>query len=241
VAGADVVKRKIILADDHPLLRESVAAYIDDRVPDRLDVVAQVGDGAALVESVKKFDPDVVLVDIGMPRLDGISAVRQLKSIKPGLIALVFSMFEDQAHVVEAIRAGADDYLFKKEATVEAVVGAILRAVGDRPPPRDLLRDRLLQAVRRADQDKLDMGLTRLTGMELEVLKQVAHRGRSMKEIAEVLSGEGSSLSEHTVRKHLEHVYEKLGAQGQAHAVCLAVKYGFISPDEAEPNTSSLG
>ena len=82
---------------------------------------------------------------------------------------------------------------------------------------------------------KLDLGISRLTGMELEVLKLVAHRGFSMKQIAGELSSPEKSITEHAVRKHLEHIYEKLQAENQAHAVCLAIKAGLIVADEAIP------
>jgi DNA-binding NarL/FixJ family response regulator len=84
-----------------------------------LKVVAQAGDGLEVVEAVQKHKPDLVFLDIQMPRMDGLSALRRIKENQPDILALVFSMYEDEAHVVEAIRAGADDYLFKNKATTE--------------------------------------------------------------------------------------------------------------------------
>lgn len=227
---------RIILADDHPLMRESIATYIEDHFQDQLKVVAQAGDGVAAIEAVERHNPDLALIDLGMPRLDGVSAVRKIKALKPGVQVVVFSMYEDQSHVVESIRAGADDYLFKKDATAAAVVGHLLRILGGSLPPQDTLRRRLFQAVRGANDDEVDTGFTKLTGAELEVIKLAAHRGFTMKEIAEHLGEKGGGPSENTVRKHLEHIYEKLGARGQTHAVCLAIKYGLITADGAEPD-----
>jgi DNA-binding NarL/FixJ family response regulator len=225
---------KIVLTDDHPAMRESIADAILDRHADRLEVVAQAGDGMAAIEQVKKHRPDLIVLDIGLPRLDGIQALREIKRISKDTVVVVVSMYDDQAHVVEAIRAGADDYLFKHEALPEDIVKHVLAAL-DKASGSDRLHEKLFTALRDIDEDKLNLGVTKLTAAELEVLKLAAHRGHSMKEIARVLSGEERALSELTVRKHFEHIYDKLGAQSQAHAVCLAVKHGFISCDAAEP------
>lgn len=229
---------RIILADDHPLMRESIAAYIADHCKDQMKVVSQANDGIAAIEAVQRHNPDLALIDLAMPRLDGVSAIRKMKALKPDLVVVVFSMHEDQAHVVEAIRAGADDYLFKKDATAAMVAGHLIRILGGSVSPQDTLRRRLFQAVQRADNDDVQRGFTQLTGAELEVLKLVAHQGLSMKEVAEFLGEKGHELSENTVRKHLEHIYKKLGARGQTHAACLAIKYGLISADPAEPDLS---
>lgn len=227
---------RVILADDHPLLRESIATYIEDNAKDQISVVAQVGDGQSAVDMVAKHKPDLVLLDIHMPRLDGISALRLIKQASPDTLVLMLSMYEDQAHVVEAIRAGADDYLFKKNATSAHITNHMLSALGGELPVQDAMHKSLFQAIRGGQEGSMDTGLSKLTGAELEVLRRVAHKGLSMKEIAEELGGKEGKLSEHTVRKHLEHIYEKLGASGQAHAVALAIKLGFISAEDAEPS-----
>lgn len=121
---------RIILADDHPLIRKGIASFINDEFKDQMEVVAEAGDGVAAIEAVERTNPDLALVDLGMPRLDGVSAIRKIKALKPGVQVVVFSMYEDQSHVVEAIRAGADDYLFKKDATAADVVGHLLRIFG---------------------------------------------------------------------------------------------------------------
>jgi DNA-binding NarL/FixJ family response regulator len=227
---------RIVLADDHPVTRQSLAAYVVDQCRTQLKVVAQASDGVEAVEAVEKHRPDLVFVDIQMPRLDGLAAIRRMKEIKPDILALVFSMYEDEAHVVEAIRAGADDYLFKNKATAEQAVGQILRALGGQLPARDDLHKKLIEVIRGADADKLGYGFTRLTGAELTILKRVAHFGESMKEVAAQLGGKEGRLSENTVRKHLEHIYDKLGARNQAHAVCLAIQMRLISAEGARPD-----
>lgn len=229
---------RIIIADDHPLMRKGISSYINDHFKDQIKVVAEAGDGLAAIEAVERHDPDLALLDLGMPRLDGVSAIRKIKTLKPGIQVVVFSMYEDQSHVVEAIRAGADDYLFKKDATADVVVAHLLRILGGALPAQDTLRRRLFQAVRGVNDADVDSGFTKLTGAELEVLKLAAHLGYTMKEIAEHLGEKGGGPTESTIRKHLEHIYEKLGARGQTHAACLAIKYGLISADGADPDTS---
>jgi two-component system, NarL family, response regulator len=219
---------RIVLADDHPAIRESIAAAIQDNHADRLEVVAQAGDGVSALEEVRRHKPDLVVLDIGLPRMDGTQVLREIKRFNLETLVLVFSMYEDQAHVVEAIRCGADDYLFKQEARPGDVALHILRAL-----EKDRLHERLFSALRRMDPDRLDLGLAELTPAELDVLKWAAHRGYSMKEIARAHGG----VSELTVRKHFERIYAKLGARNQAHAVSLAVKYGLIDPDLAEPKS----
>jgi two-component system nitrate/nitrite response regulator NarL len=227
---------RIVLADDHPVMRQSIVAYIADYCRTQLKVVAQASDGLEALEAVTKHKPDLVFIDIQMPRMDGLTAVRRMKEIQPDLLALVFSMYEDEAHVVEAIRAGADDYLFKNKATTEQAVGQILRALGGPLPNRNDLHDKLIELIRGADVEKLGYGFARLTGAELAILKRVAYFGESMKEVATRLGGEEERLSENTVRKHLEHIYDKLGARNQAHAVCLAIQMRVISSDGARPD-----
>jgi two-component system NarL family response regulator len=227
---------RIALADDHPALRESVAAAVEAFHRDAMEVVAQAGDGVAALEQARRLRPDLLVLDLGMPRLGGLEALREIKRSCPETMVLVFSMYDDQAHVVEAIRAGADDYLFKAQARPADVANHIRRALEKRLAAQDGLHERLLSAIRQMNPDDVARGVIRLTGAELEILREAAHHGRSMKEIAQTLSGPDRTLSEHTVRKHLEHAYEKLGARSQAHAVCLAVKYGIISSEPAEPS-----
>lgn len=228
----------LLLVDDHPLMRESLVTHIQDHCKDQLKVVAQAGDGMAAIEAVKKHRPTVALVDIGLPLMDGITAMREMKKIHPALVVVVFSTFEDQAHVVGAIRAGADDYLFKKDASAAEVVANILRAVGGSAPAANTLQNRLLLAIRGVEPEKLELGFTPLTGAELEVLKLAANHGYSMKEIAQTLGGKQRALSENTIRKHLTHIYEKLGARNQSHAVALAIKLGLITAQDAAPADS---
>jgi len=226
-------KHKIILADDHPFMLEAIVSRIEDHFQDRLEVVARATDGLMAVQEVKKHSPDLILMDLGMPRMDGIQAIREIRKFREDMIVLVFSMYDDQAHILQAIQAGADDYLFKKEASGKDIVNHILRALGGELG-QDRLRRTVFSALRDTDEENLNAGITKLTGMELEIIRLAAHKGLSMKEIAGALEGKERKISENTIKNHLNHIYEKLGARNQAHAVSLAVKYSLIDPEETE-------
>lgn len=226
---------RVVIADDHPAMREAVADALADLPGRRVTVVGQAADGREAVSLVEQLTPDALVLDLGLPRMDGLAVLQRVKTLTPAPFVLVLSMYEDQAHVVAAVRAGADDYLFKHEARPQAVAQRLLDALERPAASGDLLRDRVFSALRETEADHIRWGVSRLTPAELEVLSLAAQRGLSMKEIATVLSRSGRPLTEPTVRKHFEHIYEKLGASSQAHAVALAIKHGFIRPDEATP------
>lgn len=227
---------RVVLADDHPLLRESIATFIEDHVPARLRVVAQAADGLGAVEAVQKHDPHLVLLDLSMPRLDGLGAIGRIKALRPGIRILVLSSFDDQAHVLDAIRAGADDYLFKKYATAEVVVANLLRALGEKPPSQDGPFKKLIESVRGAGWSSADgIAAGTLTGLEVEILKCLAYEGLTAAETIERLRKSGAEISEEALSQRLNAVLEKLGARSAAHAVCLAVRQNILSADEARP------
>lgn len=224
---------RVVLADDHPLLRESIATFIEDHAADRLQVVAQAADGLGALEAVQKHEPHLVLLDLSMPRLGGLEAIGRLRALGKPLLILVLSSYDDQAHILDAIRAGADDYLFKKYATAEVVVGNILRALGERPLSRVGTFQKLIQSVRDAGLTVVEGAEGVLTGLDLEILKKVAFDGASNAEIVAELARNGAPLSEEAVAKKLAQVIEKLGARTAAHAVCLAIKNNQLSADDS--------
>lgn len=228
-------KFRLILVDDHPALRESIAAAVTDFYPRRLEVVAQCGDGNSAVVQAKKLRPDLVVLDLGLPGKNGLHVLAELRAACPSMRLIVFSMHEDQAHVVDAVRAGADDYLFKGTMGAKEVVDHVAQWLERESEKPDRVRDHVFAALRGTTAERVARGLPALTETEIRVLGLAGFRGLSMKEIAKVLSKEGSALSERTIRKHLENAYEKLGAHNQAHAVCLAIKLGILSADSAEP------
>ncbi|MBI4396043.1 MAG: response regulator transcription factor [Elusimicrobia bacterium] len=223
---------KIILTDDHLYVSESLKLYIEEHHSDRLEVLSTPQNGRAAIADVKKFKPDLIVLDIQMPGMDGISAIHEIKRDHPSIIVLVFSAFDDRAHILDAIRTGADDYLFKKNSTPPAVADHILRALAKSLPSQDELHTQLFQAIRYSSGDSAHHGLPELTGTEMEILKLAAYKGASAKDTIEELGGK---LSTRTVNTHWQHIYNKFGVTSQAQAVCMAVKLGLISADPVEP------
>jgi DNA-binding NarL/FixJ family response regulator len=224
---------KVVLTDDHRYVSESLKIFIDERYGRRLDVCAMAEDGQAAIDAVKRHKPDIIVLDIQMPRLDGISAIKEIKKAHPPIIVLVFSAYEDRPHILQAIGAGADDYLLKRNSTPAKVVDHIFRALAKALPSQDEIHRQLLDALRELRCKDLPLTESELTGTELEVLKLAAYKGASAKMIAREL-GQGR-MSIRTVATHWQHILDKLGAVSQAQAVCMAIKQGLISSDPVEP------
>lgn len=227
-------KFRLLLVDDHPALRESIAAAAQDFYPKRLDIVGQCGDGISAVDEAQKLRPDIVLLDLGLPGKNGVQVLAEIRSVCPSTRLVVFSMHDDQSHVVEAIRAGADDYLFKGLLGAKEVVDHLVHWMERESSKPDRVRTHIFSALRGVAADRVARGVPVLTETELRVLGLAAFQGMSVKEMAKLLREETTSLSARTVRKHLENSYEKLGARNQAHAVCLAIKFGLLSAERAE-------
>jgi two-component system, NarL family, response regulator len=210
---ADRVRIRVLAADDHPVVRAGIAAMLANE-PD-IDVVAQASNGAEAVALFEARRPDVVLMDLQMPKVDGVSAIRAIREIDPGARVVALTTYDGDADIHRALSAGACAYLLK-DAMIDQLIDAIRSAAAGKriiPAP---VASRLAEFVPRAD----------LTGRELEVLQHVAN-GLGNKEIAGAIG-----RSTDTVKAHLENVFRKLDARDRAHAVTIAVQRGFIHLDE---------
>ena len=204
---------RVLAADDHPVVRAGIAAMLANE-PD-LEVVGLASNGAEAVTLFETAHPDVVLMDLQMPKLDGVSAIRSIRTIDPDARVVALTTYDGDADIHRALSAGACAYLIK-DAMVDQLVAAIrAAAAGRRLIPPDVAT-KLAEFTPRAD----------LTARELEVLQHVA-RGLGNKEIAQAIG-----RSTETVKAHLESVFRKLDARDRAHAVTIAVQRGFIHLDE---------
>jgi len=215
---------RLLLADDQPLLRTGFRMVLSAE-PD-LDVVGEAGDGVQALDLARRLLPDVVLMDIRMPRRDGVAATRDIVSARLPVRVLVLTTFDLDEYVVGALRAGASGFL-AKDVPAEDLVAAIRTvAAGDAVVAPRILR-RLLDRFATALPD-LDAapprGLDQLTDREREVLIQLAH-GLSNAEIAHTLS-----VSETTVKTHVGHVLAKLGLRDRVQAVVMAYETGLVRP-----------
>lgn len=220
---------RILLADDQAMVRTGLRMIIDAQ-PD-LSVVGEAADGRDAVEQTRRLAPDVVLMDIRMPTLDGIAATRRLvdASETPAVRVIVLTTFDLDEHVVDALHAGASGFLLK-DAPADVLLDGI-RAVarGDAlldPAVTRRMIDRFVTALPRADQ-AVESALATLTAREREVLTLVA-RGLSNDEIAEHLH-----LADSTIKTHVSSVLAKLHLRDRVQAVVLAYEAGLVRPGSA--------
>jgi DNA-binding NarL/FixJ family response regulator len=218
---------RVVLVDDQPIVRSGFRMILRDE--EGIDVVGEAGNGALALELVASVDPDVVVMDIRMPVMDGVEATRRLTA-DSGVRArvLILTTFDADDHVVDAIRAGASGFLLK-DATPEAFVEAVRTIAGGEallaPSVTRRLLDRFRDRLPGAPEARAG-GLDALTDREREVLTLVA-RGLSNREIAEQLT-----LAEPTVKTHVSHVLLKLDLRDRAQAVVLAYDVGLVRPGE---------
>ncbi|MCA9634846.1 MAG: response regulator transcription factor [Myxococcales bacterium] len=213
---------RVILAEDHTIVREGLRALLSAR--EDIDVIAEVGNGRAAVEAVATQSPDVIVMDLGMPELNGVDATRLIRERHPTTQVLILSMHSSEEYVRPAIRAGAAGYLVKGSGLGDlvAAIQALSRGQAFFSPA---IAKILLQESQRPEGGREAPG-DGLTNRERQVLKLVAE-GKSSPEIAELLS-----LSVKTVEGHRSRIMAKLDARNVAGMVRHAIKLGLVSTDE---------
>jgi NarL family two-component system response regulator LiaR len=204
---------RVLIADDHAVVRQGLRTFLD--LQDDIEVVAEAADGEAALDAARRDQPDVVLLDLVMPRLEGVATLRRLREIAPEARVIVLTSFGDDERLFAALRAGAAGYLLKDVEPAELVRGIRTAHAGQSP---------LSPAVAARVIDELAHGHPRaadeLTPRELEVLRLIA-RGRSNKVIALELG-----MAEKTVKTHVSHLLAKLGLADRTQAALYAVREG---------------
>jgi DNA-binding NarL/FixJ family response regulator len=215
-----VPKLRILIADDQPLMRAGFKAVLE--ATGQMEVVAEAGDGLEAIAAARATKPDVVLMDIRMPNLDGIEAIRQLPSYR----VLVLTTFGLDEYIVEALRAGASGFITKDVPAEELVHAVRVVAAGDALLTPSVTRQLLDRVARRlpAAVGRGPDALAELTDRERDVLELLA-RGMSNAEIAEALV-----VGDATVKTHVSNVLMKLGLRDRVQAVVLAYEIGLIQP-----------
>jgi len=206
---------RIVLADDHPIVREGLASVLETQ-PD-FEVVGQADDGAEAVDIVSALKPDVVLLDLEMPRLDGVQALRAMRAEHAGVKALVFTAFDTDERIIGAVQAGARGYLLKG-APREELFSAIRVVAQGGSTLQPVVAAKLMERMTGPAATTLEP----LTEREREVLQSMA-QGLQNKEIAGRLH-----ISERTVKFHVSAILAKLGAGNRTEAVRMAVQHGLI-------------
>ena len=214
---------RIALADDQPMLRMGFRMILEAQ-PD-LEVVAEAGDGVEAINVVGRTPTDVVLMDVRMPRLDGVEATRQICAEPGAPRVLILTTFDVDEYVYAGLRAGASGFLLKDVPPEELLAAIRVVAAGDAIVAPRVTRRLLDQFARHLPDDQVSTpAVDSLTEREREVLLEVA-RGRSNAEIAGELH-----LSEATVKTHVAHILSKLGLRDRVQAVVLAYETGLITP-----------
>lgn len=213
-------KIRVLLADDHRLVRAGLRSLLE-RHSD-LEIIGEANDGREAVSMIERMRPDVAVIDISMPRLNGIEVVRQTLSIDGSIATIILTMHSDDSYILRALQAGAKGYVLKDSAESD-LIGAI-RAVAHGKSffspavSRVLLEDYIRNLERRGTNDSYDL----LTGREREILQLVAE-GKSNKEIANLLH-----VSVYTIDTHRSNIMKKLHLRGVPDLTLYAVRKGII-------------
>ena len=202
---------RILLVDDHPVIRAGLRAMLDQQ-PD-LEVVAEAADGRNAVTQAGLVNPDVVLMDIQMPGMDGIEATRQIAALQPAPKVLILTTYDTDGDILPAIENGATGYLLK-DTPPEELYHAIRQAAAGETVLAPTIASRLVTRMRQPDQT--------LSAREIQLLQFLAE-GLSNKEI-----GTSLYISEATVKTHLVHIFQKLGVDTRTAAVTTAIDQGLI-------------
>jgi two-component system NarL family response regulator len=209
---------RVVICDDHALFRRGLAMVLEGE-PD-IDVVGEASDGEEAVATCEELAPDVVLMDVRMPKRSGIEATRTIAEVVPTARIVMLTVSDEEEDLYEAIKAGAAGYLLK-EISIDEVASAIRQVVGGQSLITPSMASKLLveftNLAKRADERQSVLS-PRLTGRELEVLKLVA-QGMSNKDIATALF-----ISENTVKNHVRNILEKLHLHSRMEAVVYAVR-----------------
>ena len=203
---------RVLIVDDHPVVRNGLVGMLSGRP--EIEIAGEASDGQQAVEQSARLSPQVILMDLRMPVLDGVEAITRIRARQPVVHVLVLTTYDTDADILRAIEAGATGYILK-DAPREELYRAILATAQGQTYLSPTVASRLMDQLRAPTE-------TALSPREVEVLVWVA-KGASNKEIAHHLH-----LSEATVKSHLLHIFSKLGVNDRTQAVTLAVQKGII-------------
>ncbi len=211
---------KIILADDHQVMREALRLLLETQAD--FKVVAEIGDGLEAVQSVKNYQPDILIVDMMMPGLSGLDVARRTRQVSPATKVIVLSMYDAESYVVDALAAEVSGYVLKKSSSAELVY-AIRQALAGNVFLSPSLNERAIQAyIQRVQESRGEDSFSTLTQREREIFF-LAVEGLSNPQIADRLT-----LSVRTVEMHRRNMMKKIGLVSQTELVKYALKRGLV-------------
>ena len=209
---------RLMLADDHRLLREGLRRTLTE---EGFDVVGEAGDGEEAVQLAGELRPDLILMDVTMPRLDGVEATRQITAAMPEIAVVMLTMHADKSVVTEALKAGARGYLVK-DCSTDEIVKTLREAASTDAVLSPDIASAMLTEVQAMDPVPAEESDQIVTKREIEVLQLIAD-GCSTPEV-----GERLFISQKTVKNHLASIYHKLDARDRTQAVLQAVRMGIV-------------
>jgi len=216
-------KIKVVVADDHTILRQGIKALLDNL--EEIEVVGEAKDGREAIKAIEELSPDVILMDIAMPGLNGLEATRRIKKKFPRTKVVVLTMHTNEEYIFQILNAGADGYLVKETAFQDLIsaINSVHRGEAFMSP--SISKKVMTDYIQRA-QGEERVGFDTLTTREREILQLVAE-GNSNKKIAEVLF-----ISPKTVETHRAHIMDKLNIHDRAGLIKYAIRKGMINIDK---------
>lgn len=207
---------RVLIVDDHPVTREGLHAALD--LSEDVEVAGEAASGEEAVPMAADLTPDIVFMDVRMPGMGGIEATKAIREVSPSTKVILFTIDESRASISEAIQAGVSGYLLK-DASADELVNAARLALQGKAVIHPQLTRAFIEEVQLAGKAP---DAAQLSRREKEILQKVAY-GATTKEVAHDLG-----ISPHTVKTHLERIFEKLGANDRAQAVAIAIRSGLV-------------
>jgi len=209
---------RVLIVDDHAVVRQGLITFLE--LQDEIEVVGEASNGREALEKVRELEPDVVLMDLVMPVMDGLTAIKEVKQMRPQTEVIALTSFADDDKVFTALRSGATGYLLKDVQPGDLVKAVLAAERGEVQLHPEVAKKLMNEVIAPA---KISDGFEELTERERQVLGLLG-RGMSNKEIAREIS-----VSEKTVKAHVSSVLNKLNLPGRTHAALYAVKHGLIA------------
>jgi len=216
---------RVLVADDQSMIRAGFRMLLKNE--EGIDVVAEAEDGLEAVEKASRYSPSVVLMDIRMPKLDGLEATRRILAADPSARVLILTTFDLDEYIYEALRAGASGFVLKDDPPEQLIAAIRTVAAGDALLSPAVTR-RVIEEFTQRPRREAPEGLDELTDRELEIFRLIA-KGLSNAEIGQQLF-----ISDTTVKTHVTHLFQKLGLRDRVQAVVLAYRSGLVEDDERD-------
>ncbi len=210
---------RVLLAEDHTIVRKGIRSLLDDEA--QIEVVGEAGDGREALEKVEDLHPDIVLMDIAMPHMNGLEATRQIKKLFPEVKVIVLTMYTNEEYIFQMLQVGATGYLVKQSAPSELILAiqSVFRGDSYLSPA---ISTKIVEHLRQSDDTYQESSYNALTTREREILQLIAE-GNSNKEIAATLH-----ISEKTVSVHRTNLMRNLGMHKNTELVHYALRQGLI-------------